>query len=165
MVIWAEEVWVMVDTQQAILEVKFDKQTIMRLDNIAIGRNGAGFKQRQGDDVTPLGSYHIAWINPKSAFKIFYGFDYPSMDNAKHALQQGLLTTTNYNAIIQAHKKEQIPLQNSRIGGQLGIHGLGRANEFIHQTMNWTHGCIALTNQQIDQLKPWLQKGTRVEVK
>ena len=37
------------------------------MENISIGRNGAGFKQRRGDDVTPLGDYKIGWINEKSS--------------------------------------------------------------------------------------------------
>lgn len=50
------------------------------------------------------------------------------------------------------------------IGGQIGIHGLGAGDKEIHKVFNWTHGCIALTNEQIDQLTRWVGKGTVVKV-
>lgn len=160
-----EEVWLLVDTEKLQLDVKQGEKTLSVIKNIAIGRNGAGFKQRRGDDITPLGSFKIGWINRKSSFYRFYGFNYPSTVIAHKALLDGLLDEKSHAAIINAHRRNKTPPQNTSIGGQIGIHGLGNADKFIHSMMNWTHGCIALTNEQIDQLSPWLKKGTRVKVK
>ena len=135
------------------------------MQNIAIGRNGAGFKHRVGDDVTPLGTFKIGWINKKSPFYRFYGFDYPSAEIADEALLSGLLSKKSHTRIINAHKKDKVPPQNTTIGGQIGIHGLGNADPFIHKTMNWTHGCIAITNEQVDKLERWIKKGIKVKVK
>ncbi len=160
-----KEVWLLVDTKKQILEINQGNKTISVLKNIAIGRNGAGQKKRIGDDITPKGRFTINWINNKSHFYQFYGFDYPSVENANEALASKLVTKESYSAIIGAHKKKLLPPQDTKIGGNIGIHGLGVGNKKIHKTMNWTHGCIALTNDQIDILDLWIGKGTQVIVK
>ncbi len=161
----AQDVLIEVDTHTLTLSVMYKKQTLLTFNNIAIGRNGAGFKQKQGDDITPIGDYRIGWINNDSIYYRFYGFNYPSLENAAQAFQEKLITQDDYNQIRLAHHNAKVPPQQSPLGGRLGIHGLGKADINIHQMMNWTHGCIALTNEQIDQLHPWLTKGTRVRVK
>lgn len=162
--VYAEDVWLLVDTQKLQLEVKRGSKTVMLFENIAIGRKGSGIKTHVGDDVTPLGEYHIAWINENSPYYRFFGFDYPNKSNAKEGLAWGLIDPRAYRRIIEAHDAGEIPPQNTTLGGQIGIHGLGKANERIHRLMNWTQGCIALTNQQIDKLIPWIKKGTKVKV-
>lgn len=163
---WADdEVRLLIDTRALTLELIKGNQTIALMENIAIGRNGAGFKQHFGDDVTPIGTYKISWINNDSSFYRFYGFSYPSVDNADKALRKGLLSKKNHTAIINAHIRNILPPQNTSIGGRIGLHGLGAADKAIHKMMNWTHGCIALTNQQMDLLLPWLSKGVQVIIK
>jgi murein L,D-transpeptidase YafK len=160
-----QSVWLLVDTQKLQLEVKRGEKTLAVLPNIAIGRNGAGFKNRRGDDITPLGEYKIGWINDKSPFHTFYGLTYPSVENAKEAFAKKLISENEYNAIIYAHEHQQIPPQNTALGGQVGLHGLGRGDEKIHRLMNWTHGCVALTNSQLQQLDAWVVEGMRVKIK
>lgn len=158
-------VWILIDTKKMQLEVKKGNKTIAVMENLAIGRNGAGFKKHVGDDITPIGTYRIGWINNKSSFHRFYGFDYPSIENANEALLSGLLSKKSHTSIVNAHKKDKVPPQNTAIGGRIGIHGLGKGDEFIHEMMNWTHGCIALNNKQIDKLNRWIRKGTLVKIK
>jgi murein L,D-transpeptidase YafK len=164
--VWADdEVWILIDINKLQLEVKKGNKTIAVMENVAIGRGGAGLKKRVGDDITPIGTYRIGWINNKSSFYRFYGFDYPSVANANEALLSGLLSKKAHTSIVNAHKKDKVPPQNTAIGGRIGIHGLGKGDESIHKMMNWTHGCIALSNDQIDKLKQWINKGTLVKVK
>ncbi|MGR8930937.1 MAG: L,D-transpeptidase family protein [Gammaproteobacteria bacterium] len=158
-------VWLLVDTQKLSMEVKKGEKTLAILDNIAIGRNGAGEKNHRGDDVTPLGSFRIGWVNKQSSFRKFFGLTYPNIEHAEKALQKGLIGEDTYQAIARAQLNGQIPPQNTDLGGQIGIHGLGRGSLAIHKSMNWTHGCIALTNEQIDRLSQWIEKGTLVTVK
>jgi murein L,D-transpeptidase YafK len=160
-----EAIWILIDTHRLQLEVKKGNKTLTVMENIAIGRSGAGFKHRVGDDVTPIGSYKIAWVNKKSPFHLFYGFNYPSTKNADQALSAGLLDKKAHSAIIDAHNSNKTPPQHTKIGGRIGIHGLGNADESIHKTMNWTHGCVALTNEQIDRLEPWITENMRVKIK
>lgn len=160
-----ESVWLLIDTKKLNLQVIKGVKTIAVMENISIGRNGAGIKTKKGDDITPKGTYKIKWVNNKSRFYKFYGFDYPSVDNANDALKKGYLNSDSFNSIIDAHKKNKIPPQNTALGGIIGIHGLGSGDKKIHGLFNWTHGCIALTNKQIDSLDQWLGKGIVVKIK
>ncbi|TAN65915.1 MAG: murein L,D-transpeptidase [Methylobacter sp.] len=164
-VIADDDVWLLVDTKALTIEVKKGQQTLETLNDIAIGRGGAGFKSHRGDNVTPFGSYRIGWVGEKSSFRKFFGLTYPSTEDAQKALEQGVINQVAYNSIVNAHRSNQIPPQDTPLGGRIGIHGLGRADEKIHKSMNWTHGCIALTNGQIDHLSQWLDKGMVVKIK
>lgn len=158
-------VWLLVDTQKLSLEVKKGDKTVAVLNDIAIGRAGAGEKLHRGDNVTPLGNFRIGWINQSSPFRKFFGLTYPSVEDADSALRKGKIDLDTYESITKAHLYGQIPPQDTDLGGQIGIHGLGSASLTIHKATNWTHGCIALTNDQIDQLSQWVEKGTLVTVK
>jgi len=162
---FAEDIWLLVDTEKLELSVKSGNTVLTKFSNIAIGRNGAGFKQKRGDDITPLGAYKISWVNKKSRYHFFYGFNYPSIDNVKNALDKGLVDKKSYQQIIRAHKHNQVPPQNTTLGGMIGIHGLGLGDKQIHETINWTHGCIALNNEQIIKLDKLIKKNTIVIVK
>ena len=162
---FCEDIWLLVDTQQLELSVKSGEKTLMSFPNISIGRNGSGFKQKRGDDITPLGKYRISWINRKSRYNIFYGFNYPSIDNVNTAIKKGLINRKTYQTIVRAHNSRNIPPQNTPLGGMIGIHGLGKGEEKIHEAMNWTHGCIALNNEQILKLDKLIKKNTIVVVK
>lgn len=161
----ASDVWLLIDTQTRNLEVKKGDQTVEVLEHVVIGRRGAGHKQHRGDDITPLGNYRIGWINETSQFRRFFGLTYPSTEQAKQALTNGQIDENTFERINSAHLTGSVPPQNTPLGGQIGIHGLGAGSLKIHQNFDWTHGCIALTNQQIDRLSQWVEKGTLVTVK
>ena len=160
-----ETIWLLIDTKKLVLEVKQGEKTLTTYSNISIGRNGSGFKRKRGDNTTPLGTYHIAWINRKSRYHLFFGFNYPSKENARQAYDKKLIGVYHYRQISQAHRNHQTPPQNTPLGGLIGIHGLGRGDKRIHEMMNWTHGCIALTNEQINNLDEFIHKNTLVVIK
>lgn len=159
------DIWLLVDTKNDLLKVKQGGETLEVFNNIATGRGGVGIKRRVGDDVTPKGRFKISWINRKSKYHIFYGFDYPSIENAKRGLREGLINKATYNSVVRAHNNNTRPPQYTRLGGQVGIHGLGKGSEKIHLLTNWTHGCVALTNKQIERLDRWIEKGMVVEIR
>lgn len=161
----SSDVWLLVDTKARKIEVKKGARTIETLNSIAIGRGGAGFKSQRGDDITPYGDYRIGWIGEKSMFRKFFGLTYPSVHDADKALRQGIIDKMTHYRIVSAHLNKQIPPQNTPLGGQIGIHGLGHADERVHKVFDWTHGCIALTNGQIDHLSQWVDTGTVVRIK
>jgi murein L,D-transpeptidase YafK len=160
-----DDIWLLVDTTALTIEVKKGEKTLETINDIAIGQGGAGFKSHRGDNITPFGSYRIGWVGERSSFRKFFGLTYPSPEDADNALRQGTINLATYNSIITAHRYHQVPPQNTPLGGRIGIHGLGRADAKIHKTMNWTHGCIALTNGQIDHLSQWIDTGTLVKIK
>ena len=160
-----DDIWLLVDTKARKIEVKKGEQTLETLNEIAIGRGGAGLKRYRGDNITPFGNYRIGWVGERSSFRKFFGLTYPSVEDAEIAVKKGIIDRFTYDRIVTAHQFHQIPPQNTPLGGQIGIHGLGRANARIHQTFDWTHGCIALTNTQIDHLSQLVDTGTVVKIK
>jgi len=160
-----EAVWLLVDTQKKNIQVKQGNRTLETFWEISLGRQGAGYKQKAGDNITPLGSYKIAYINDKSHFRKFFGLNYPSVHDAELALQAKRITYSDYQVIIRAHRMNRLPPQNTDLGGLLGIHGVGRGNKSIQGVFDWTQGCVAVSNQQLDNVDKWIFVGMRVEIK
>lgn len=159
-----EEVWLQVDTDAQVLKVLQGKRIIRTYEDIAIGRGGPTRDKRRLDGKTPLGEFHISRINNKSHFHRFFGFDYPRLEHADRALKKGYLDTDGYMAISQAIRDGRVPPQNTVLGGHLGIHGIGAGDPQMHRDFNWTNGCIALTNREVDELAQWIRLGVRVVV-
>lgn len=161
----ADEIWLLVDTTALTLKVMQGESTLQQYENIAIGSNGPTLAKLVRDETTPLGEFRISGFNPLSRFHLFMAFDYPTMEHARRALADGRLTPQEYVAVNNAWLAEEPPPQNTPLGGYLGIHGLGVGDEEIHGRFNWTNGCIAVTNEQIDELAQWVVVGTRVSVR
>ncbi len=159
-----DELWLLISSAEQKLQVMLGEKPVIYYRNISWGRGGVGIKQRQGDSVTPVGSFRIRWINKDSKFRVFFGFDYPTPSYADRGLKAGSLTATQHRKIVRAWEQDSVPLQGTELGGALGIHGLGAADASIHQSVNWTDGCIALNNAQIDHLSRLVGIGTRVEI-
>lgn len=161
----SNQVWLLIDTKAKKIEVKKGEQTVETLEHVAIGRGGAGLKTHRGDNITPQGEYHIGWVGDKSMFKRFLGLTYPSVQDAENAFEKGIIDERQYQRIVRAQELGQIPPQDTPLGGQIGIHGLGSGDARIHEAFDWTHGCIALTNSQIDHLSQLVDTGTLVKIK
>lgn len=158
-------VWLLVETQPHVLSVMKGDEVVAAFPKIAIGRRGAGLKQHRGDNLTPIGHFRIGWINENSRFRRFFGFTYPNFYNAKRALEAGLIDGGTFERIAAADLAGGIPPQNTALGGQIGIHGLGSGSAAIHENFDWTQGCIALSNEQIDRLAQYVKPGTWVVIR
>mgnify|MGYP003396374948 FL=1 len=133
---------------------------------IALGSSGAGIKSGRGDNKTPTGVFRVGWVNDNSRFKTFIGLDYPNSNYAERALREHRIDQTTYERIQIAWANGHTPPQDTPLGGQIGIHGTGTGNSKVHSAgINWTSGCVALDNRQIDALRPWVKKGMRVEIR
>lgn len=158
--------WVLVDTQALTLTVfSPGNHVLARFRNIAIGSGGAADMHLRGDETTPRGTFHVTRIDRRSHFGTFYGLDYPTARIAWGAYVEGHITTEEYDAIIMALRQHRAPPQDTPLGGQIGIHGLGHGNAEVHQAVNWTNGCVALDNRQLQRLARWLHVGTRVVIR
>jgi len=158
-------IWLLVETTPHVLKVMEEDEPVEIFEKIAIGRRGVSWEKLRGDDKTPIGRFRIGWINEKSRYRKFFGFTFPNRQHAEHAYETGMIGEETYNAILNAEETQAVPPQNTRLGGQFGIHGLGGANRAIHENFDWTHGCIAMTNEQIDRLSSWVRKGTLVVIR
>ena len=167
-VTWAmgRQPWILVDTQALTLTV-FSAEThvLARFQNISIGSGGAAEIHRRGDETTPLGVFHVSWIDRRSRYGTFYGFDYPSASIARRAFAEGIISRAELDAILDALQQHRAPPHNTPLGGRLGIHGIGRGDPRIHEAFNWTDGCVALANPQVRQLSRWVHIGTHVVIR
>lgn len=158
--------WLLVDTKADTLSIMQGQRPIKVFRPIALGSSGAGLKSRRGDNRTPTGVFRIGWINDQSRFKTFIGLDYPNPDYAERALREHRIDRVTYERIRAAWLTGQTPPQDTPLGGQIGIHGVGIGDPRIHSAgINWTSGCVALDNSQIEALRPWVRKGMRVEIR
>ncbi len=157
--------WLLIDTEVLTLMVMRDDQPRLTLHNLAIGRYGTTAEKQRGDNRTPLGRFHITHIESDTAFHRFVGLSYPDAERANSGRKQGALSEPELQAILAAHRRGVTPPQDTILGGHIGIHGLGKADPRLHETMNWTRGCVALTDRQIDSLLPWLEIGMTVEIR
>ena len=161
----AASVHIIVDTGDETLSVMRGDTVIRTFEDIAIGRYGKTYFKQQGDNKTPLGSYRIGWINRESRYYIFLGLTYPDLPAADRALQEGRIDVSQWLAIRDAHRAGVTPSQYTPLGGYIGIHGLGNGDLEVHQQYNWTNGCVALTNDQLDELLRYVRIGTQVEIR
>lgn len=157
----------MVDLDSAKREMRVMRgdKVLAVFDHVSVGRWGVSQEKRRGDGKTPLGEYRIAWQKAEGLFGPFMGLDYPSLARAEKGLNAGEITKAEFDAIKTAHAEGRIPPQNTKLGGQIGIHGLGNADPGIHRDLNWTKGCLALTNAQMREFLRLAGKGARVRIR
>jgi len=136
--------------------------------HIATGKGGKGTKRQQGDSKTPSGTYRIAKFKKSSRFHYFIQLDYPNLIDAWYGYKNKTIDAKDFKRIATAYKTRKTPPQDTDLGGFIGIHGLGETNDeklLIHQEINWTEGCIALTNEEINDLRKFVDVGTTVIIK
>ena len=160
-----DTILILIDTKTLTLKVMEGKQEKLTFSNIAIGRYGTDTNKRRGDKKTPLGRFTIGWITEDTSFHRFFGFRYPTREYAKRSFQAGQIDKKTWDRIRQAYESGRLPPQDTVLGGRLGIHGIGDGDIKIHEKYNWTNGCVALTNDQIDLLADWVKVGTPVEIR
>jgi len=160
-----QEIWILVDTGALTLSVMQGEKLLHRYDNIAIGSNGPTLDKQIRDEKTPLGEYRIDAIRPSNRFHVFMSIDYPTLDHLHRAVVDGRISIDEYRRLLRSWSDGHPLPQDTVLGGYLGIHGLGDGDEEIHRGVNWTDGCVALTNEEIDDLVARISVGTRVSIR
>ncbi len=124
----------------------FSRGEVVRVMRIALGRRPRGPKRRAGDGRTPEGLYFIDGFLPESDFYKALHLSYPNARDRARARAEGVDP-----------------------GGQILIHGLDPAIDEafreIHWMFNWTNGCIAVTDREMDWLWQSVSWGTPVEIR
>lgn len=141
--------------------------TVIRRYRAATGRGGQGTKRKLGDKKTPIGVYRIVDFKNDSRFHFFMQLDYPNLLDAWYGYKNKIIDAHEFRAITTAVKNEEIPPQDTALGGYIGIHGIGEITDektMIHEAQNWTAGCIALTNEEVIDLRQYVAIGTRVVI-
>ncbi|MBI5617278.1 MAG: L,D-transpeptidase family protein [Gammaproteobacteria bacterium] len=143
-------------------------EAIAKRYHVALGSGGRGDKRESGDKRTPLGVYHVTEMVDNSPFHLFMRLDYPNVKDAYFGLKNKLISRVDFDRIVSARKAGTLPPQNTRLGGAIGIHGLPADDSdtlIIHRHANWTKGCIALTNPEVNELRNLVAVGTKVTIK
>lgn len=136
----------------------YSGRTLLKEYTVALGGKSEGDKHREGDRRTPEGEFYVCTRLPKSRFHRFMGISYPAPDDARLALTAGRITKEQARSIEAAHRRKRQPPWNTPLGGEIGIHGGGTGTD-------WTLGCIALANDDVDELFPLLELGTPVTLR
>jgi murein L,D-transpeptidase YafK len=135
----------------------FSDDRLVRTYRIGLGLNPSGNKVRQGDRRTPEGDFYIFTKNDRSAFYLSLGISYPNGPAAERGLRDNLINKIQYDAILRALRAKRAPPQNTLLGGDIYIHGNGAGSD-------WTWGCMALENQDIQELFKAVSLGTPVTI-
>ncbi|KAA0010796.1 L,D-transpeptidase [Billgrantia pellis] len=159
-----DEVWLSIDLRHRQVTLYRGEAVIKRIEHLAYGAGGAAPLRAKGSSMTPLGEFRVDRINRASRFGLFFGFDYPTTQVAEEALRLGRITPQEYGYIERYRARHGRAPHDTALGGLIGIHGLGRGDPDVHQRFDWTEGCVAVDNEQIRALDPWLRIGTRVVI-
>lgn len=130
----------------------------LRTYRVGLGAAPDEDKVREGDHRTPAGRFFVCTRNRASAFHLFLGISYPHREAADRGLKAGLITRAQHRAILEALAQRRTPPQFTKLGGLIGIHGGGAGSD-------WTWGCIALADADIEELWEACPLGTTVEVR
>lgn len=157
--------WVLVDTRGQTLSV-MEGETVRKVySDISIGRFGTTEQRVRGDAKTPLGRYRIVEVRPKSQFHRFLALDFPNGEDAERAFREGRISVTDRDRILAAERHGREPPADTPLGGHIGIHGVGAGNASVQGRFNWTQGCVALHNTQMNELMSWVGVGTTVVIR
>ncbi|MEB2847041.1 L,D-transpeptidase family protein [Rhizobiales bacterium RZME27] len=122
-----------------------DGETVVKTYSIALGGSPEGHKQKEGDERTPEGTYTLDWRNPGSGYHRSIHVSYPNEADTARAAAAG-----------------EDP------GGMIMIHGqrnyLGWLSP-LTQWFDWTNGCIAVSNAEMDEIWDLVKNGTPIEIR
>jgi murein L,D-transpeptidase YafK len=118
---------------------------VIKSYRVALGKSPVGHKEYEGDNRTPEGVYTINDKNPNSSYYLNLGISYPNETDRAHAAGLG-----------------------KSPGGDIKIHGIKNGMWYIgrlHRLKDWTAGCIAVTNAEMEEIYRHVPIGTPIEIK
>lgn len=133
---------VVLKTERKLVLMRDDH--VLRIYRVALGRYPTGHKRRQGDARTPEGAYTLDFKLKDSAFYRAIRVSYPNQKDLTEARARGVDP-----------------------GGKIMIHGLPNkmsASRVGHPMIDWTQGCIAVTNREMDEIWSMIDPGTPIEI-
>jgi murein L,D-transpeptidase YafK len=137
---FADSIVIVKSTRTMILE---NNGHVLKTYKVALGGEPVGAKERQGDHKTPEGKYLVDAKNGHSQFYLALHISYPNATDRARARKLG-----------------------ASPGGDVEIHGLGKKYGWIgarHRLTDWTDGCVAVTNEEIEEIFKMVAVGTPVE--
>lgn len=123
----------------------YQRGTQVLVYDVALGKNPVGAKTKRGDGRTPEGLYYLEGRNPESKYHLALRVSYPNATDRARAARRG-----------------------ASPGGDIMIHGLPKAFSSVgalHRQQDWTEGCIAVTNDEIEEIWRNVAPGARILIK
>lgn len=123
----------------------FARGVKVRQYEVALGRNPVGDKRARGDGRTPEGLFYIEGHNPRSKYHLSLRISYPDAAHVALARRRGVSA-----------------------GGDIMIHGLPPAFASVgalHRQQDWTEGCVAVTNEEIEEIWRAVPDGARILIR
>jgi len=127
---------------------------------ISLGKCPVGAKTQEGDMKTPEGAYHITHINTKSKYHIALGISYPNRKDAYLAQREKRIGAMTAMRILLCDLLRVRPPWKTNLGGFVMIHG-GHPDNL---SGDWTAGCIAVGNAEIETIAKLTKRGDTVEI-
>jgi murein L,D-transpeptidase YafK len=128
------------------LDLLDNKGTVVKKYKVALGGHPVGAKQQEGDKKTPEGLYKIVEKKDNSRFHKALRISYPEKRDIENAIKAGVLP-----------------------GGDVMVHGLHNGLGWVGKWHlfydKWTNGCIAVTNDEIDEIWQYASVGMPIEIK
>jgi murein L,D-transpeptidase YafK len=118
--------------------------SVVKTYRVSLGSNPDGHKSQEGDGRTPEGRYSIDSKNSRSHFHLALHISYPDTEDRQSAQQRGVSP-----------------------GGDIMVHGLPNGLGWLdklHLKRDWTDGCVAVTNQEMDEIWTYVATGTTIEI-
>ena len=122
--------------------------TPLKTYSVVLGNDPYNDKLCQGDTCTPEGVYHIRAKYPHSRWDYFMWLDYPN--------------NQDWLKFSRAKQAGRLP-PDADIGGEVGIHGTEDPTRNL-SGVNWTHGCVSLMNQDLEEIYPLVNDKTLVVI-
>jgi lipoprotein-anchoring transpeptidase ErfK/SrfK len=135
-----------------------DSNVLVRDYPIGLGFHPRGDKEKEGDGRTPEGDFKVCVKNSESRFIKSLGLNYPDKKHAERAFFAGTITPMEFRDILLAFEKRTTPPWSTPLGGKIFIHAGGAHKD-------WTDGCIALYNSDMEELFRITDIGTPVSVR
>jgi murein L,D-transpeptidase YafK len=123
----------------------FRGNELLKTYTVSLGRHPMGTKTQQGDGRTPEGEYRLDYRNPGSSFHKALHISYPELADIESARSRGV----DAGGLVMVH------------GMRNGLGWLGR----LHRAIDWTDGCVAVTNGEIDEIWRIVPDGTKIILK
>ncbi|MGH1464018.1 MAG: L,D-transpeptidase family protein [Cognatishimia sp.] len=114
-------------------------EKVLKSYDVGLGFAPTGHKKREGDGRTPEGEYKIDRRNPNSEFHLSIGISYPNASDRAYAARNGFSP-----------------------GGDIFIHG--KPPKFAKAPDDWTAGCIAVSNREIQEVYAMVTNGTPISI-
>lgn len=141
--ICAEVTLVKVDKSERKMYLLNGEKTVREFD-ISLGGSPKGHKEKEGDEKTPEGIYSLDYVKEDSSFYRAMHISYPNEIDKANAAKKGVDP-----------------------GGFIMVHGQKNGLGWLYwasQNFNWTNGCIAITNREMDEFISLVKVGTKIQI-